>query len=416
MDTGAATKVDVSSRATHGARLTFSVGGMTCSTCSTSIERRLKAEEDVHTCVVSLMLAEARIEVCTDADSVISGSSATESQKVRLVKRFKDIIEGIGFEADLKSVKGMRDDENRIEKDVQIAGHVGHDIARVLEREVSLLKGVQSVSVDLSTGKVRVIYMRHQTGLRKIVDVITETSGGANVTVIQSKETGWDRMVAVQTKELRAYQIRFAFSAIFAVPLLIYSMILMRIDSVHSASMNVVSGELTVGAVVMWVLATPVQFVSGAKFYVETYKSIAAGTLGMSALITVGTTAAYAYSTAYAIMMWTGTVMRHNMDGVHFFETSAVLICLVLFGKMLQSRAKSSTNDAIRHLMDMQPESAVLVKCKGYDDDDDDDDGEDGEGFVVEAERVISVSLLESGDVVKVVPGTKIPADGIVLS
>lgn len=415
-DEGRATKdgsgdddgTDVESRGSltsSNAIVCLTVGGMTCSTCSNAIEKALLKQKCVRNAVVSLMTAEAKVEITVPAEHTADAAKFAR----KMAEELQEEVENIGFEAEIASVRTEQDTQEVVQ-DLDIDGELNQNDADKIQNHLSKIPGVISVTVNISTGRVCVAYEKNGISLRSLVENLQKISGCV-VTVATSKETGWDRMVAMQQKEFKSYLRSFLFSAIFAIPLLIYSMILMEIDAVHDKMMTVVSGELTVSAVLMWALATPVQFVSGMKFYVETFKGLRNGTLGMPALIAVGTTAAYAYSVIYAILLWSSVVMRHNSEGVHFFETSAVLICFVLFGKVLECRAKTSTSNAIRQLMDLQPESATLVRSAGEHEDD-----SSSSSFKEAKERQIPLALLERGDVVKVVPGGKIPADGVVVS
>ncbi|OLQ05232.1 Copper-transporting ATPase 1 [Symbiodinium microadriaticum] len=148
--------------------------------------------------------------------------------------------------------------------------------------------------------------------------------------------------------------------------------------------------------IAMFLLATPVQFVSGGVFYRETYEGLKHRKLGMSAMVALGTTAAYLSSCAQLVcklLAKEAAVM--SLD----FDTSSLLIAFVLLGKWLECRAKGSTGDAITALLSLQPQSALLVR-------------EDGSS----RERYVDAKLLVKGDLVRVLPGSKVPADGTVES
>jgi P-type Cu+ transporter len=399
------------------------VSGMTCSSCSSSIETRLGKESGVVEVSVNLVMNKA--DLCL---ALKDGETANDAGK-----RIVDAIEEIGFEASIEKIEKIvskKDSKKRVMKrSIHLTDEesISNLDSEILQKKIIQLDGVLSASVNSSTGDVIVSFDGDITMLRTILKAI-QNMGYEECRIADQKESGWDRMVELQKKESSKLFRSFVFSAIFAIPLLIYSMGLMRIDAVMDASMEVVTGNLTAGAIVMWALATPVQFVSGMKFYKDTFKGLQHGNIGMSTLIAVGTTAAYVYSLIYGIMMWAKVVGHMNMDGVHFFETSAVLICFVrslisvsykqihthtyihikkkqvLFGKLLETRAKASTSNAIRHLMDLQPEKAVLVKFDAKLEKE------------IGPEETVSLGLLHPGDIVKVRPGSKIPADGIVIS
>lgn len=134
-------------------------------------------------------------------------------------------------------------------------------------------------------------------------------------------------------------------------------------------------------------LATPVQFWIGAQFYQGAYKSLKSGSANMDVLVATGTSAAYFYSVF--------EMLAHPMHPALYFETSAVLITLVLVGKWLEARAKEKTTDALKSLLSLQAKEAIL--------------------FVDGEERSVAVALVNVGDVLVVRPGEKVPVDGRII-
>jgi Cu+-exporting ATPase len=137
-------------------------------------------------------------------------------------------------------------------------------------------------------------------------------------------------------------------------------------------------------------LATPVQFLIGARFYRSAWQAVRAGAGNMDVLVVLGTTAAYGYSVYLLLELGFGAAA-----GKLYFEASVVIITLVLLGKFLESRAKRGTTAAIRQLMELRPQTARLRQVDG-------------------TEREIPVNEVRSGDRIIVRPGERIPVDGIV--
>jgi Cu+-exporting ATPase len=137
-------------------------------------------------------------------------------------------------------------------------------------------------------------------------------------------------------------------------------------------------------------LATPVQFVIGARFYRSTWHAIRARAGNMDVLVVLGTTAAYGYS-VYLL----ATLGFSEASGRLYFEASVVIITLVLLGKFLESRAKRGTTAAIRQLMELRPQTARVRLADG-------------------TEREIPINAVRSGDRIIVRPGERIPVDGLV--
>ncbi len=147
--------------------------------------------------------------------------------------------------------------------------------------------------------------------------------------------------------------------------------------------------DLMLPAVVQWLLATPVQFVLGARFYRAGWNALRAGSGNMDLLVAIGTSAAYGLS-VYQLLAHRGEPGAH-----YYFEAAAVVITLVMFGKWLEARAKRKTTEAIRALQALRPDEACVVR--------------DG------VELTVPVAMVRVGDSVVVRPGERVPVDGRVL-
>ena len=137
----------------------------------------------------------------------------------------------------------------------------------------------------------------------------------------------------------------------------------------------------------LWVLATPVQFYLGARFYRAAWKALRARAGNMDLLVAIGTTAAY-FLSVYVLL-------AHGEHGHLYFEASAVVVTLVLLGKWLEGRAKRQTTEAIRALAALRPETARRL--------------EDG------VEREVPADAVRVGDMVVVLPGERVPVDAVVV-
>jgi Cu+-exporting ATPase len=151
--------------------------------------------------------------------------------------------------------------------------------------------------------------------------------------------------------------------------------------------------EILQNAYVLWALATPVQFVLGFRFYKGAWAALRRRSADMNTLVAVGTTAAYVFSGAVTVAP--GLLRSAAVESEVYFDTSAVIIVLILFGRMLEARAKDRTSDAIRKLMGLRPRTARVLDAAG--------------------EREVAVDEVRVGDVLVVRPGEQIPVDGTVL-
>ncbi|CAM9561185.1 unnamed protein product, partial [Ectocarpus fasciculatus] len=192
----------------------------------------------------------------------------------------------------------------------------------------------------------------------------------------------------------------FLVSLVFSLPLMVVSM---GFRSKAKGGLSevlftqVVPG-LSVRSIIEWALATPVQFGCGARFYRSAAKDIRNRALGMNFLVAGGTTAAYLYSVVLVVLA-VSTAQAHS--AMLFFETSGILISFVLLGKWLELMARGKASNAVGKLLDLRADRAVLVS--------------DWPLCELSGETDADASALVVGDVVKVVRGAKVPADGVVL-
>ena len=144
---------------------------------------------------------------------------------------------------------------------------------------------------------------------------------------------------------------------------------------------------------VMLALATPLQFWIGWRFYRGLWDGIKAKASNMDTLIAIGTTAAYLYSAVVTIVPG-----YFPFESV-YFETAAIIITLILIGRLLETRTKEKASDAVRKLLDLQPKMAKVIRREGN----------------AEVELEIPIEQVQEGDVMVIRPGERIPTDGIVV-
>src|SRR5699024_1687963 len=183
-------------------------------------------------------------------------------------------------------------------------------------------------------------------------------------------------------KQLNRMKWKLAISAVLAFPLLIT-----MLDHLFGVSLP----DIFLNPWFQFALATPVQFIIGWQFYDGAYKNLRNGGANMDVLVALGTSAAYFYSLYEALK----TIGNPSYEPHLYFETSAILITLILFGKYLETRAKSKTTVAIYKLLNLQAKKARVLR--------------DSEEVMVPGEDVVV------GDRIIVKPGEKIPVDGVVV-
>ncbi|MCR3956024.1 MAG: heavy metal translocating P-type ATPase, partial [Gudongella sp.] len=241
--------------------------------------------------------------------------------------------------------------------------------ARV-EKALNKLEGVISANVNLSTNKAVVEFPSGLLEDSQIVEAIKKAGYKAEI----ERDVSSDREKELREKEIKSLKKSFIISAILTLPL-------------FSAMFFHMAGQMNLltNGYFQWALATPVQFLIGARFYKGAYKSLRGGGANMDVLIAMGTSAAYFYS------------VYNIFAGVHeyYFEASAVIITLILLGKTFEAVAKGKTSEAIKKLMGLQPKTARVLK--------------DGE------EKEIPIENLQIGDIIIVKPGEKVPVDGVIV-
>ena len=193
-------------------------------------------------------------------------------------------------------------------------------------------------------------------------------------------------------KELRKLKIYVAISIALTIPIVILSLPHMFPAQFGSSSILFPMDVMHYGNYIMLALATPLQFWIGWRFYRGLWDGIKAKASNMDTLIAIGTTAAYLYSAIITIAP--GYFPFKSV----YFETAAIIITLILIGRLLETRTKESASNAVRKLLDLQPRMAKVIR-------------EGGGGVEVE----IPIEQIQQGEVMVIRPGERIPTDGIVI-
>ena len=260
--------------------------------------------------------------------------------------------------------------------------------ARV-EKTIRNMIGVTEAAVNLATGKATFSYDEHMV---TIDDIKHEINKAGYEPVDIQPELVSDLDQEEKEKEGRKLWLKFVISAIFALPLLYFSMAPM-ISTLYlpfPEFLNPLDYPQRY-AVLLMILTLPILIV-GNQFYVIGYKGIWNRSPNMDSLVAMGTTAAILYSIYEVTNIFTG-----NIQGMPhlYFETAGVIITLILLGRSLESKAKGKTSEAIKKLMGLSPKTARVIK-----------DGKEYE---------IPIDDVKLGYIIVVRPGEKIPVDGIVL-
>jgi len=256
-----------------------------------------------------------------------------------------------------------------------------------IEKGLKNVAGVNLASVNLATEKATVEYdpkLVEEGQFEKLIrdlgyDAIQEPSQDLDT---QAAVDSTDREKELRQREARKLRVSFIVSASLSVPLLV---------AMFAGLFNIEALMFLHNPVVQLALATPVQFVIGYRFYKHAYKSLRSGSPSMDVLVALGTSAAYLYSIYNGFLR----SLPVGQSPALYFEASAIIITLVLLGKLLEAVAKGRTSEAIKRLIGLQPKTARVLRS-----------GEEVD---------IPIAEVQVGEVVLVRPGEKIPVDGEII-
>ena len=316
------------------------IAGMTCASCAGRVERALSKVIGASAVSVNLATEQARVQAPSDSlpalmDAVAKAGYSVPQQNLEL------------------SIDGMT-----------CASCVGR-----VERALGKVAGVKSVSVNLANERAH-LELLGQVDPQTLIAAVTKAGYAASVW--EAEHPPADN----QQQRLHRERLALIMAIVLALPLVLP--MLLQPFGVH----------WMLPAWAQFALATPVQFIFGARFYVAAWKAVRAGAGNMDLLVALGTSAGYGLS----LYEWATAAGR--MPHL-YFEASAVVIALVLLGKYLESRAKRQTASAIRALEALRPERAIQVL--------------DGR------EQEVAISALRLNDLVMVKPGERFPVDGEVI-
>ncbi|KAA3460995.1 copper-transporting ATPase RAN1 [Gossypium australe] len=348
----------------------FTIGGMTCAACVNSVEGILRDLPGVSRAVVALATSLGEVEY---DPTVISKDDIVNA------------IEDAGFEASL--VQSSEQDKIIL----GVAGVFNELDVQLIEGILSSLKGVRQFRFDRSSGELEVLFDPEVVSSRSLVDGIEGGSKGKFKLHVMNP---YARMTTKDEETSIMFQL-FTSSLFLSIPVFLIRVVCPHIPLLD-AFLLWRCGPFLMGDWLKWALVSVVQFVIGKRFYVAAGRALRNGSTNMDVLVALGTSASYFYSV--------GALLYGAITGFWsptYFETSSMLITFVLLGKYLECLAKGKTSDAIKKLVELAPATALLVV-------------KDNGGNII-GEREVDALLIQPGDILKVLPGAKLPADGVVV-
>jgi Cu+-exporting ATPase len=330
---------------------------MSCANCSATIQDTLESLEGVSG---------------ADANFATDEGSVTYDPETVSLHEIYDAIDEAGYGAVSETVT------------IAISDMTCANCAETNETALESTLGVITAEVNYATDEAQVTYNPAEVSLDALYDAI-EDAGYSPVREADTNEnSGQDARDAARQAEIRKQLRLTLFGAVLSAPLLFF-----LIEN-YLLGGGIVP-ETVFGVEIGWVeflLATPVQAILGWPFYKNSYKAIVKnGRANMDVLIAIGSTTAYLYSV---------TVLTGLIAGGVYFDTAALILVFITLGNYLEARSKGQAGEALRKLLEMEAETATIVR-------------EDG------SEEEIPLEEVTTGDRMKVRPGEKIPTDGVVV-
>jgi len=257
---------------------------------------------------------------------------------------------------------------------LDISGMHCASCATLITNRLKKESGISYANVNLTTEKASVDFDESKTNENKIINLI-ESLGDYKAKIMNNDANSKDYEREKREKQLKKLRNTFLFSLVFAIPAFLIGMVFMWIGI-----------EVPYSGYILFLLATPVQFIVGWPIYTSAFNALKNKSANMDSLIAIGTSAAYFYS-VYVIFF-------QPMEN-QYFEAAAILITFVILGRYLEAIAKGKTSEAIKKLMHLSPKIATVIRNK--------------------KEQKISIDEVVVGDIVIVKPGEKVPVDGIII-
>ena len=334
-------------------RVVLPIEGMTCASCVGTVQHAIERVEGVSEVVVNLATETAAVTFASDGRTVSAMASA---------------VAGVGYgtarQDAVLSIPGLGDEA----------------AARRVETALRELDGVERVEASAEAEQVALTFMPGAVAVDDLRAAVAEAGyEAAEISGADTLEAEVERLS--RRAEVRRLRTRIIVSASSAAAIMALMFVPGVEDAIGTAWINVLA----------MALATPVQVWAARQFYVSAWGALKHGTSNMNTLIALGTSVAYGYSAAITVFGPIG-----SGSGATYFDTSATIIALILFGRLLEARAKGSASDAIRALMSLQPRTARVIRDGG--------------------EADVPIADVVPDDSVVVRPGERIPVDGVVTS
>lgn len=334
-------------------KINMNIIGMHCASCAMTVEKELSK---------SVGAGQASVNF-SNHQAYIQGDPITLE-----VKDLVNAVKSVGYDVETEKRR------------YKITGmHCASCVSRV-EAVLAEITGVLEANVNLGLEEASLTYLPGVMDFEKVREAVKNAGYD-----IESKETEEDKLIKEQKDEVYSQlKHKLLFAVIFTVPVFIISFLDMFYSGLNISS--------SIRNIILFVLTTPVIIFAGSQFFTGAWKLLKHFQADMNTLIAVGTGSAFIYSAAVTFLPF---VFPEGLRHV-YYDTAAIIISLILFGRLMEARAKKKTSEAIKHLIALQPKNARVIR-KGK-------------------EMEIPISEVSVEDVVVVRPGERIPVDGVIQS
>lgn len=338
--------------------ISLNITGMSCASCASRIERRLSKLEGISAVNVNLAMERGAF---TYNDGLLQESDISH------------VIEELGFGTVAVQDPSTTAKTSLHTLEINVKGMTCASCVARIEKKLSKMEGVDKVTVNLATERATVIFDKKKVKPFLLTRAIINLGYKAEVL----EEINPDKEAELREKEILHIRNLFIASLLLSLPLLLAMVTMLlkiEVPILHNPYFQLI-------------LATPIQFIIGFRFYRNSYHNLKSLSPGMDVLVALGTSAAYFFS------VYNGFFGGDKM--ALYFEASSLIITLILLGKYLEAVAKGRTSEAIKKLLGLQAKTARVIR--------------DG------VELDIPIESVQKGDICIVRPGEKIPVDGTII-
>ena len=338
---------------------TIKISGMSCAACAARIEKGLNQLDGVDSAHVNLVMERATVQY---------------DDKLVQPRQFNELINKLGYEV-------IHDKADEVgQANLRISGMTCAACSARVEKKLNSLGGVKLANVNLAAEKATISYDPDRIKVVDMIKAVKDLGYGAE----KIEDISRDQEKEQKETEIRNMRVALLASALLSLPL-VTAMVLSMLK-VHSPVLAMLHNQYFQLAV-----ATPVQFIIGARFYKQSYYALRSGSANMDVLVAMGTSAAYFFSLYNVFFQTVPAGMMKDL----YFEAAAIIITLILLGKYLETIAKGRTSEAIKKLAELQAKTARVIR----------------QGQEID----IPIEDVELGEIVVVRPGEKVPVDGKIM-